>query len=116
MINDKTITVPKEAIDELVAGLVNIFSGKLQKIILYGSVARGDDTAESDVDIAYIINGQVDPEAKDLFQELIADLDLKYDRVFSVIDIDADQYQKWINVLPYYKNIEKEGILLWKAA
>ena len=43
-------------------------------------------------------------------------LDLKYDKVFSIIDIDYGQYQKWVGAMPFYKNIEREGVTLWTAA
>lgn len=44
------------------------------------------------------------------------DMNLKYDKVFSVIDIDYEHFQKWEHVLPFYKNVNQEGIVLWKAA
>lgn len=31
-------------------------------------------------------------------------------------DIDYDHFLKWLKILPFYMNIEKEGITLWKAA
>ncbi|MFV0344251.1 MAG: nucleotidyltransferase domain-containing protein [Anaerocolumna sp.] len=40
--------------NELVEGLKVIFKNRLIRIILYGSVARGTDTSESDIDIAII--------------------------------------------------------------
>ena len=36
---------------DIVHGLVDIFSDNILKIILYGSVARNDNTDESDIDI-----------------------------------------------------------------
>lgn len=45
-----------------------------------------------------------------------AEIDLKYEKVFSIIDIEKENMDKWGNVLPFYKNIRKEGIVLWKAA
>lgn len=38
--------------NELIEGLKNIFKDNLESIILYGSVAKGTDTDESDIDIA----------------------------------------------------------------
>ena len=48
--------------------------------------------------------------------EVVVDMNLKYDKVFSVIDIVEETYQKWRGVTPYYQNIEKEGVVLWQAA
>jgi hypothetical protein len=43
-------------------------------------------------------------------------MNLKYDKVFSVIDINYEQFKKWEKVLPFYQNVNREGIVLWKAA
>lgn len=40
---------------ELIEGIKNIFKESLVSIILYGSVAKGTDTDESDIDIAIIL-------------------------------------------------------------
>ena len=48
--------------------------------------------------------------------DFIVDMNLKYDRVFSVIDINCNNFQKWGDALPFYKNVRKEGVTLWKAA
>lgn len=40
---------------ELVDGLKAIFNDKLLSVILYGSVARGIETNDSDIDIAIIL-------------------------------------------------------------
>ena len=32
----------------------------------------------------------------------------KYDKVFSIIDIQEENMEKWGNVLPFYQNIQKE--------
>ena len=48
--------------------------------------------------------------------DLVVNLNLKYDKVFSVIDIDYAVFKKLENITPFYKNVNKEGIVLWKAA
>ncbi|MGB4660640.1 MAG: nucleotidyltransferase domain-containing protein [Mobilitalea sp.] len=102
--------------DELVEGLKDIFGDRLVRIILYGSVARGTDTDESDIDIAIILKNAKSQYTQDKLIDFTLDLDLKYDKVFSVIDIDYDEFIKWENVLPFYKNVKKDGVILWKAA
>ena len=37
-------------------------------------------------------------------------------KVFSIVDIQAEELQKWGNVLPFFKNVAKDGVVLWKAA
>lgn len=55
-------------------------------------------------------------ETENRLSDLIVDLNLKYDKVFSVIDIDYSVFQKWEEITPFYKNVNKEGVVLWKAA
>ena len=47
------------ALKEFVDGVVPMMGEKLEQIILYGSVARGTSTEESDVDIALLIHGTI---------------------------------------------------------
>ena len=45
-----------------------------------------------------------------------AEMDIRYDKIFSIIDIKEENMKKWGEVLPFYKNVQKEGVILWKAA
>lgn len=101
---------------ELVEGILQAMHRKPTQIVLYGSVARGTQTEESDVDIALIMDGQLDSETEERLTDFIVDMNLKYDKVFSVVDIDEAQFHKWETVLPFYQNVKKEGVVLWKAA
>lgn len=102
--------------EELVEGIKNILEDRLVSIVLYGSVARGTATGESDIDIAIIAKQEFDIELRDKVVELAVDIDLKYDTVLSIVDIDYNKYLEWQDIMPFYKNIKKEGIVLWNAA
>mgnify|MGYP004649934911 CR=1 FL=1 len=102
--------------NDLISGLLTLFPDNITAIILYGSVARNEATPESDVDIAIIIKKEMDDDIKNKFINWAADLDLRYDRIFSIIDIKEENLKKWGKVLPFYQNVQKEGIVLWKAA
>ena len=101
--------------EDLIHGLIDIFSSNILAVILYGSVARNENTDESDIDIAIIVKNEMDDATKERFIRWSAELDLRYDRVFSIIDIQEENMEKWGNVLPFYQNIQKEGIIFWKA-
>lgn len=102
--------------DALIDGLLNIFQNNIDAIILYGSVARKDDTLESDIDIAIILKTEIDDKTRETLIQWSADMDLQYDRVFSIVDIQEKNMQKWGKLLPFYQNVQKEGVVLWKAA
>ena len=101
---------------ELVAGILSALSPQVTRIILYGSVARGTDSPESDVDIAVFVQSRLSSVMEDRLSDVVVDLNLKYDRVFSVIDIEESTYRKWRNIVPFYQNVDKDGIILWTAA
>ena len=100
---------------DIVNGLREIFGSNIIEIILYGSVARKEADAESDIDIAVIIENSQHDDQREKFMFWNSEMDMKYDRVFSIIDIEQEKLNKWGNVLPFYKNIMKDGVVLWKA-
>ena len=102
--------------DELVHGLLTILPAQTVQIVLYGSTARGMADSASDIDIALFVSDRLSPRQEDQLSDLIVDLNLKYDKVFSVVDIDHETYLKWRSVTPFYQNVDREGIILWKAA
>jgi predicted nucleotidyltransferase len=105
----------QEIFEKMIPGFQDIFGNVLERIILYGSVARGTQTNESDVDIAVIVRKYTD-DMHDKMIDFTVDLELEYNKVLSVLLIDYDNFREWENVLPFYKNVKKEGIMLWSAA
>lgn len=108
--------LPDDIRKVLVQGLTDIFQKNLSMIILYGSMARNEATDESDIDIAIIVREEIDDETKKRFIDWTADMDIGYERVFSIVDIQECNMKKWESVLPFYRNVRKEGIVLWQAA
>ena len=100
---------------ELVEKLLDVFQDKALRIVLYGSVARGENAADSDIDIAVFVRTKVDPVTEDRLSEAVVDMNLKYDKVFSVIDIDQAVYSRWREVTPFYQSVDREWIVLWAA-
>ena len=102
--------------DELIRSLTEIFKENIKMIILYGSVARNEAKDDSDIDIAIIMKNDMDEKTQEQFIRWSADMDIRFDKVFSIIDIQEEKLEQWGNVLSFYKNVQKEGIVLWKAA
>ena len=105
-----------EILEELSNGIVEIINSNIEKVILYGSVARGTNDKDSDVDIMVIVKNELDKFTEDKLSDFIVDMNLKYDKVFSVIDVNVHKFSKWADKLPFYKNVNREGIVLWTAA
>lgn len=99
-------------LSELVMQAKNIFSDKLNSVIIFGSYARGDFNEESDLDILIVADlpSSVLSEYRKPIDRLCGNLLLEYGIVVSVIEKDAETYNRYKNILPFYKNIETEGL------
>ena len=88
---------------------------EIEKIILFGSVARGDDTEDSDIDIL-IITTNIDDDLKiedDIYGKTF-DILLETGEYLSVKIIHLKHYQRYSN-FHFYKNVKKEGISIgWR--
>ena len=51
----------------------------------------------------------------DRLQNFLIEMDIKHGKLFSVVDMDADRFAKIQNVLPFYRYIQTERVVLWKA-
>lgn len=89
----------------------------MRAVILYGSVARGTQTDESDVDIMVLVDGNNAElrEYDDRLSDVSTDIALKYLKVFSIIDVSYQEYRDWMNISPFYKNVAEEGVVLYAA-
>ena len=104
----------REAFGKMIPEFQNIFGNVLEQIILYGSAATGTNTEESDIDIAVIVREYTE-EMHDKMINFTVDLELEYNKVFSVLLIDYDNFKEWENVIPFYKNVKKDGVMLWSV-
>ncbi|MBR1421904.1 MAG: nucleotidyltransferase domain-containing protein [Ruminococcus sp.] len=105
----------QDALNEMIAGISNIVGVQTKEIILYGSVARNESEPDSDVDIAIITDGKINKSIQEKLLDFAVDLDFKYDCFFSYVYIERQNFNKWVDDLPFYNNIAKEGISLWTA-
>ena len=103
-----------EMFDDVVRGILSVMGDDVIKIILYGSVARGDNTWESDVDIAVITSRhyRLDERLKTL-TDLEVSLMYEYGVMFEIVPIELKRFNEWLFDLPFYFNIDEEGLLLW---
>ena len=104
------------ALEKLIPGLQEIYGDLIDSVILYGSTARGIRTADSDVDVAILLRAGATKVMRDQMLDLVVDLELACGKVLSVLCIDYDKFAEWKDVLPFYKNIRKDDVVLWQAA
>lgn len=92
-----------------------LYGEKLDKIILYGSYARGDNTEESDIDIMIILNceaGEI-KKLRSVTAEMSSDISLEQEVFLSILLRDKKHYENNLNCLPLYRNIAEEGVAVY---
>lgn len=105
-------------IEQYVAGIKKIYGKHLRKVILYGSYARGDFRADSDVDIMVLLD-MSDLDLKAYSQQLsymTYDFNLDNDLNIKPIAKSEDHFKKWVVNYPFYANVYKEGVVLYGTA
>ena len=101
---------------EMCEKIANTHTDSITEIILYGSYARGQETDESDIDIAIVLSADLPEDQYDKITDIIVDYELDIGKTVSTISFDQSEFIEWKSTLPFYKNIDKEGIILWKSA
>ena len=89
-----------------------VLEKELAAVVVFGSYARNDFDAESDLDI--MVRIRCAPDQLDVYERFFARLasrlSLKYDITVSVIVKDSRTFSAFKSVLPFYQNVEREGI------
>lgn len=97
---------------QLCSGLKPLFPQDTMEAILFGSYARGDADAESDIDVMVL----VDSSRQDISQKtggissVAADLLLDLGVMVSPIVENRRYFQDHVGLLPFYQNIVREGV------
>ena len=89
------------------ADIIN--SDDINQIILFGSVARGEDNEDSDIDILI-----VSPIADDLFEKIISiasDMFLEKEEMISPHLMTLEHFNKTKHN-PFLNNVLKEGVVI----
>ena len=98
-----------ELLRALRRGLQEALGDRLERLVLYGSHARGQAREGSDVDVLIVVRGGCD--YGDLMQctsHLVAALSLAQDVVISRAFVTSAQYEQ--EQSPFLLNVRREGI------
>ena len=88
-----------------------VYGDRVAGIVLYGSVARGDDGPESDIDLLVLLHGEYG-----LFDEIQRLVDILYDlqlesgRLISAKPARGEDYRR--GTTQFHRNVVEEGIAL----
>jgi len=115
----------QEPLQRFCQAVLSRFPGFVEEIILYGSWARGDADAESDVDLLLLVNWEEEMLAAGryrthysdpLWQEIVGisyDLMLEHGTVISPKMMSREVYRTAYSLR---KNIERDGVRLWPVS
>lgn len=94
--------------------VIELLGERLKKIILYGSYARGDYNEKSDIDIMILtdFSEKEIEEYRDKISDIAFEIELENNIILSPIIKNEDMYNIRINYIPFYSNVEKEGVVL----
>ena len=91
-------------------GLKKLYGEQLDKIVLFGSQARGDARPDSDIDILIVLKNSFNySQESDRISIFIADLCLEYNVLISCAFATNEQYYHHNNA--FFRNIRQEGLL-----
>ena len=89
-----------------------LYGDRLREVFLYGSYARGDQTAESDVDILMTAEATSTEIAalRGMVARIASDLSLANDVTVSLTVKPREQFMRFSAAMPYYRNVLREGL------
>ncbi len=108
----------KHILDEYVNYLLKILGEKIDRVILYGSYARGEQDIDgeiSDIDIMILVNTNDEQKIRQIQKEILDysyDFDLNYNILLSPIVESVENFNNRIKYMTFYQNVKSEGVLL----
>ena len=91
--------------------LKKVYKNRLESVILYGSFAKNKATEDSDIDIAIILKGKVNPSKEiDKINNFINNIEFEYDELITILPVSSSEIKN--SIWPLYKSLKREGIKL----
>ena len=115
-----------EELDKVRVRLIEAFLERLQeregdnllRVVLYGSVARGDAREDSDVDVFVLVKNGEGLDLLDRIVEMSVKADLEageFRTRLSPLAYGLEEFNEKQNIVPFFWNVEKEGVVIYDA-
>lgn len=104
----------KVIIGETVKAILSV-SDNVEKIILFGSKARGDSKPDSDIDVLVVLDipeEQLSMMKREM-RNLASDIGLEHDELISLVIVTKEYFESMGNTL-FYQNVAKDGIIMYE--
>ena len=104
----------KKTLNDFIRQVKELLGDRVKKIILYGSYARGDFNKNSDIDIMILtdLNEKEIEDYRDKISDIVFEIEVDKEIYISPIIKNVDKYNARIHVIPFYMNVQKEGVEL----
>jgi predicted nucleotidyltransferase len=101
--------------EKVCAAAKEVLGDRLEKVVLFGSYARGDYRDWSDIDIMILADIQPEKtgETRRKIHKIMNHLDLELDVLVSLLVVCRSIYREYYKISPLYLNIREEGIELY---
>ena len=101
-----------EAVKAFVKAVKAGFPGHIIRIALFGSKARGEDNAESDIDVMVVVRRE-DWRVSNSISTLAARLSLEWDVLLGPIVIGQERWERMgREKFSLYRNVLRDGLVL----
>ena len=109
--------VMRSLLEQYVEEIKRIYGTHLQKIILYGSYARGDYKQDSDIDIMILVDLSEEEIAGKRHDLSDITFDYNFDNDIQIMPIvkNIEHFNYWLGAYPFYNNVKNEGVELYAA-
>ena len=93
--------------------LLRNLKDEIEAVILYGSVARGEEGRESDIDVLVLVKSKR-REIYDRISKIRTKTDLKHATLTSLFIMDEKEFRRYVKLgSPFLSTVLKEGVLLY---
>jgi predicted nucleotidyltransferase len=101
---------------EIVEKYREIIGDRLAEVVLFGSYAKGRQEKYSDIDIMALVNDS-DERIREYdrnLEEVNYEITMKYEVLVSCVVISSIRFEEYRGLLPFFINVEKEGIPIYE--
>lgn len=104
--------IREKALKEFINSIKTKYGDKIERIILFGSYARGDFRKESDMDVLVIWKGD-EIEGWNLLGREAVEVQFKYGFVISLKILSPNEFSAMKELdFPFTRNISQEGVVV----
>ena len=111
-IDDLSLTMDhKQALQEAKHQLKKIFA--VEKLVIFGSVARGENDENSDLDLLVVTNKIMTHRERNAMSDIIFEINYRYSTNISIVIVDSFSWNRGIySLLPINFEILRDGVVV----